>query len=212
MSGRRAPLDRRFRAGLDAFRGDERGATAIEFGLVSIPFIGLLAMTFNVALAFFVERNLDAAVQNAARQIRTGAAQGAATTTGSAFLNNYVCPKQGSLLANFLDCTKLIIDVRTATAFTGNDMSNGFYKTPTQNTFCLGAQKTVTVVRVAYPMPWYFPVVTAGAMDSFNRQIGLVNDVPNDGGWKLLLTTASAVRTEPYPVASYQAYKNANGC
>ena len=121
-----------------------------------------------------------------------------------------VCPTGGSgLLDKFIDCTKLIVDVRTSTALTGNDMSSAFYKTPTQNTFCLGSPQTVTIVRVAYPMPWYLPVFISGGLA---QTVGLVNDVPNNAGWKLLLVSASAVKTEPYPAANYQTYKAAKGC
>ena len=192
------------------FASNKKGATAIEFGLVAIPFIGLLCATFDMGLSFLVERNLDAAVQNAARQIRTGDMQAAGTASAATFVSNYVCPASGSLMSTFVDCTKLIVDVRTASAFTGNDMTNDFYKTPKTNTFCLGSPKVITVVRVAYPMPWYLPVVTAGGVAS---TAGLVNDVPGGGtSWFLLLTSASAVRTEPYPAASWTAYQTAKGC
>ena len=120
-----------------------------------------------------------------------------------------MCPSGGGPLASFIDCTKLIVDVRTSTALTGNDMSSAFYKTPTQNTFSLGSPQTVTIVRVAYPMPWYLPVIISGGLA---QTVGLVNDVPNNAGWKLLLVSASAVKTEPYPAANYQTYKAAKGC
>ena len=59
-------------------------------------------------------------------------------------------------------------------------------------------------------MPWYLPVITVGGVA---QTAGLVNDVPaSPGKWFLLLTSASAVRTEPYPSASYTAYQNAKGC
>lgn len=194
---------------LSQYVGDRKGATAVEFGLIAVPFLGLLCATFDLGLSFLVERNLDAAVQNAARQIRTGGMQAAGTVTAANFVSNYVCPAAGSLMSTFVDCSKLVVDVRTATAFTGNDMSNDFYKTPQTNTFCLGSPKTITVVRVAYPMPWYLPVVEAGGVA---QTAGLVNDVPGNPGWKLLLTSASAVRAEPYPSASWTAYQTAKGC
>lgn len=191
-----------------AFVGDARGATAVEFGLIAVPFIGILMATLDMGIGFYVERNLDAAVQDAARQIRTGTTQAAGIVTASKFLTTYVCPTSGGLLGTLIDCTKLIVDVRTASALTGNDMSGAFYKTPTQNTFCLGSPGTVTIVRVAYPMPWYLPVITA----SGTATNGLVNDVPGNAGSKLLLVAASAVKTEPYPAANYQTYKAAKGC
>ena len=191
------------------FTEDSRGATAVEFALVMIPFLGLICATIDMGVAFFIERNLDATTQNAARQIRTGAVQGAGIVTAQKFVTGYVCPPTGSLLGSFIDCTKLIIDVRTGSSLTNNDLSNDFYKTPTTNQFCLGSPKTVTVVRIAYPMPWFIPVIgTNGAA----QRAGLVNDVPNNPGWKLLITSASAVRTEPYPSAQYATYQAKQGC
>ena len=134
------------------FASDRKGATAVEFGLIAVPFLGLLLATFDLGLSFLVERNLDAAVQNAARQIRTGDMQAAGVVTAKAFVSNYVCGTSG-LMSTIVDCSMLIVDVRTASAFTGNDMTNDFYKTPTLNTFCLGSPKVITVVRVAYPCP-----------------------------------------------------------
>ena len=187
------------------------GTTAIEFGLVAVPFFGILFATFDTGLAFFAERNLDASVQNAARQIRTGAVQAAGIVKTADFINDYICPTTGSLLNSFIDCTKLIVDVRTSTTLTGNDLSNDFYK-PTgtnPNQFCLGAPHTVTIVRVAYPMPWYLPVISIG---NVAQTVWLVNDVPSNPGWKLLLVSASAVRTEPYLASMYATYQGNKGC
>ena len=195
----------------ERFAGDARGATAVEFGLVAIPFLGLLLATFDTGLSFFVERNLDATAQNAARQVRTGAVQAAGVVKVSDFVNTYVCPTKGSLLSSFIDCTKLIVDVRTSTTLTGNNLSNDFYKSPSSNPnqFCLGAPHTVTIVRIAYPMPWYLPVISVGGVA---QTVGLVNDVPNNPGWKLLLVSASAVRTEPYLASMYSSYQANKGC
>ena len=201
----REVLERKF----TRFASDLNGATAVEFGLIAVPFLGLLLATFNMGLSFFVERNLDTAIQNASRQIRTGAAQAAAVATSQQFINTYVCPATGGLLDKVIDCTKLIVDIRTTTTLIGNDLSNDFYKTQAQNQFCLGAPQTITIVRVAYPLPWYLPVITYGGVAN---TAGLVNDVPLNAGWKLLLVSASAIKTEPYPAANYQAYKTGNGC
>ena len=199
------------RSRLRRFARDVGGTTAVEFGLIAIPFLGLLCATFDTGLAFFAERNLDAAAQTAARQIRTGAVQAAGVVKVSDFVSTYICPTKGSLLSSFIDCTKLIVDVRTSTTMTGNDLSNDFYKAGSSNPnqFCLGAPHTVTIVRVAYPMPWYMPVVTTGGIA---QTAGLVNDVPNNPGWKLLLVSASAVRTEPYLASMYSTYQAAKGC
>ena len=194
-----------------SFARNRQGATAVEFGFVAIPFLGILFATFDTGLGFFVERNLDAVAQNAARQIRTGAVQSNGVVKVSDFVSKYICPATGSLLSSFTDCSKLIIDVRTSTTLTGNNLSNDFYKATANspNQFCLGAPHTVTIVRIAYPMPWYLPVISIGGLA---QNAGLVNDVPNNPGWKLLVVSASAVRTEPYLASQYNSYTAAKGC
>jgi hypothetical protein len=76
----RFPAARALRRRLLRFRRDERGATVIEFGLVALPFFGLLFAIIETALVFFAGQALETAVSNAARLIRTGQAQSAGYT------------------------------------------------------------------------------------------------------------------------------------
>lgn len=57
-----------------SFLRDKNGATAIEFGLIGIPFFMLLFAILEVGLSFMVNRLVDDAVSNAARLIKTGQA------------------------------------------------------------------------------------------------------------------------------------------
>ena len=57
------------------FRRDEDGATAVEFGLIALPFIALMMATIEIALVFFAGQALETAVDTASRLIRTGQAQ-----------------------------------------------------------------------------------------------------------------------------------------
>ena len=54
------------------FRRDERGVTAIEFGMVATPFIALLFAIVETALTLWTTQVLDTGVTNAARRIYTG--------------------------------------------------------------------------------------------------------------------------------------------
>jgi Flp pilus assembly protein TadG len=58
---------------LKRLRRDEEGATAVEFALIAVPFIMLLFGIISVCLYFFTQLYMEAAVYNAARDIRTGA-------------------------------------------------------------------------------------------------------------------------------------------
>lgn len=62
-------------AKLKRWRADESGATAVEFGMVITPFMFLLFGIIAIGLYFFTVFTLENAVEQASRQIRTGAAQ-----------------------------------------------------------------------------------------------------------------------------------------
>lgn len=56
---------------------DEKGAVAIEFALLALPFFILIFAILETSIVFLAGQILDSAVQDASRQIRTGQAQGA---------------------------------------------------------------------------------------------------------------------------------------
>lgn len=60
---------------LRRWRRDSRGATAIEFGIVAAPFFALMIAIIEVSLVYFANFNLENAVDQAGRLIRTGQAQ-----------------------------------------------------------------------------------------------------------------------------------------
>jgi Flp pilus assembly protein TadG len=62
-----------WRAGaLHRFSGSERGATAIEFGLVAAPFFFLLGGICETGIMLFTEYIIQNATQETARTVRTG--------------------------------------------------------------------------------------------------------------------------------------------
>ncbi len=194
---------------LRLFRRDSRGTSAVEFALIAVPLISLLGAIFESGLVLLTSENLNEATRQASRSMLTGVAQGAGITTTTAFKSAYLCPATGPrILASYVDCSKVIIDVRTATSFSGQDLSNDFYKTQSTNQFCMGAPGTITVVRIAYPMPAIMPILQwASGKISVNTS-GLVNDVPNDPGFQHLLVGTAIFETEPYPSGSYTKAPN----
>lgn len=97
----------RSRARLEALRRDESGATAIEFAMVSFPFLALLFGIIAVGLFFFTTFSLENAVEQASRPIRTGEAQTAGMTKDQ--FKTKVCEK----LPAYVDCGgKLRINVQ----------------------------------------------------------------------------------------------------
>ncbi len=187
------------------FECDRRGSTAVEFGLVSIPFLGLLLATFEVGFVFFTNEGLAAATQEAARNMMTGAAQQANITTADQFRTTYLCPATGPrVLPSFIDCSKLIIDVRAASTFGAVDTSDTFYLNPKTTQFCPVGPAAIMVVRVVYPMPVMLPLLGSISAGVFGQiTTGLVNNVPSNPGWKHLLMGTAVFQTEPYPSTSF---------
>jgi Flp pilus assembly protein TadG len=186
------------------FKSDRRGASAVEFGLIAIPFLGLLLAIFETGLMFLNSEGLEAAVQDAARNIMTGQAQAANVSTASQFVSTYMCPSTGQrILPSFIDCTKLIVDVRTASNFSSADVTKSFYQTPSSQQFCPGGPGVVTIVRVLYPMPVFLPLL-GGTIKSFAPiTAGIVNDVPGNAGYKHLLLGTAVFQNEPYQGSTY---------
>lgn len=84
MCHRMSRLWQRLRGSLPGKLGeaarDERGSTAIEFAMVSGPFLAMLFGLIAVGLYFFTVFTLENAVETASRPLRTGEAQTAGMT------------------------------------------------------------------------------------------------------------------------------------
>lgn len=57
---------------------DEKAATAVEFGILALPFFSIIFAILETAVVFFAGQILDSAVNDSSRLIRTGQAQTAA--------------------------------------------------------------------------------------------------------------------------------------
>jgi Flp pilus assembly protein TadG len=164
------------------------GSAAIEFGLVIVPFLGLMFAILETALVFFAGQVLETAVADSARLILTGQADSAGYNATT--FKTQVCNR---LLALF-DCTKLQLDVATTTSFSVANLSRPLVPDPLNpgkmkvDTSSFGYQSSnpgqIVVVRVVYEWP------------TFVRGLGLNLSDLSDGN-RLLMSTA-AFRNEPY--------------
>jgi Flp pilus assembly protein TadG len=166
------------------FRRDQRGATAIEFGLLALPFFALTFAILQVGLVFFAGQALDTAVANSSRLLRTGQAQ--QQSFDSSAFKSQICSQVGVLLTN---CTsKLSLDVRTYQTFDAIDLAkpvdvNGNLKT--NFTYDGGHGGDIVVVRAFYEWPVWVKLL------SFN--------LSNLADGNHLLASVSAFRNEPFP-------------
>ncbi|MDB5593706.1 MAG: TadE-like [Hyphomicrobiales bacterium] len=185
---------RRLRHILRRFGSAREGATAVEFGFIAVPFIGLLFAIFETAFVFFTTEGLEAAVADAARTIMTGQVQASTITNATQFRDQMICnptaPRR-RILPSFIDCSQVVIDVRQATDFTSADMSRTFYTNPAMS-YAPGGGGCIVIVRAAYPMPVYFPILTTTG-------IMTAGQVSYNGGMKHMLIGTAAFRNEPFP-------------
>jgi Flp pilus assembly protein TadG len=88
-----------------------RGVTAVEFGFVCVPLIGIMIATMQVATTYFSQQALETAAEKGARLLLTGQAQHAGMSAGA--FKSAVC----SALPTYMTCDNLLIDVDVADDF-----------------------------------------------------------------------------------------------
>jgi Flp pilus assembly protein TadG len=95
------------------FRSDVRGASAIEFSLVAMPFIMLLIGILQLSIYFMTQSALDSGVvQTADYLVNTYYSNSAPPTITPASLKAMVIAKSGGLIAN---ASALAVDMRLLT-------------------------------------------------------------------------------------------------
>lgn len=179
---------------LARFRRHQGGATAIEFGLVAVPFFTLVFAIVEIVLLFWTSQELEVALTQTSRQLLTGQAKSRYSSTNAAEntqkFKQDICNNATLLVA---DCmSKLTVDVRSYASFaqaqTGTAGSNpvqggalnttGFGYTQPQ-----GGQIVVVRAVLMYPVlfgSWSSALVSITGTDNY------------------ALVSSTAFRTEPF--------------
>ncbi len=167
---------------LRRFRRDRAGTSAVEFGLLIVPFMLTLLGTFEVGYTFFMVSALDSAARGSARAVMTGAVS-TAGMGASTFRTSVVCPK---LPKNFT-CSDVFVNV---TVVPTGSSPTGYYSyvntaksallvpalNATANSFCPGSGSNT----------WWCRSSTHGLLhaslrranrDALQRQAGQRSDV-----------------------------------
>lgn len=175
------------------FVAHDGGATAVEFGIVALPFVMLIFGIIAVALYYFQISSMENAAWQAARAIRTGQMQNqsgsySAATTDSAkrtVLKNVFCASAPALS----NCaSNLVVIVQSSTAFSGISAPScslaGTMLTDAQTGFSPGASSSVVMVTFCYAwaMGGKLPFFKLGNLSNGN----------------FLMQASVAFRTEPY--------------
>lgn len=161
------------------FAGAERGATAVEFALVSIPFLMLVLAMIELGLVFLVSLTLENAIIDVGRTIRTGQVQNAAGTASS--FKTAVCQKMDWLGDRCVDA--LSIDVRTFNDFSSIGASTANVPMPNPTVWNPGSAGSIVLVRAYYAWPLVTPLMTTGVQTA---------------GGKRIVYAATAFMNEPY--------------
>lgn len=178
------------------FRKSREGVTAVEFGLVALPFLLFVLGIMAVGLQFFTINALDNAVETAARKIRTGEAQRAGMTLGE--FKELVCDSGGHYIGS--NCEHVYVHVQSASnwaAIEPTACAAGGSMTPQSNTTAdladsSGGAEQVVLVTVCYD--WRLPITFPYLQYMMMRP---ADGVPlNSGG--SLIQSAATFRTEPY--------------
>ena len=175
-------LNARIRWAKCNFRRDRSGATAIEFGLVALPFTALMFAVLETAIVLFANHALDTATGDAARLIRTGQAQQQGFSADA--FRQKICDSASILF----DCDSIKVDVQRYPTFGTVDLStpldeNGNFVDNAR--YLPGNGGDVVVVRAFYE----WPVVV--------KLMG--HDLTNTPSGRRLLAATAAFRNEPFP-------------
>jgi Flp pilus assembly protein TadG len=183
------------------FRREENAASAVEFAIIAVPFLGILMAIFESTFLLFNAEIVDAVTANVSRQLMTGQIQTNGQTCAQQKLafQNMICPTSGArpstaLPSNF-DCSKVIIDVRQSN-LNNVDETNTLYQDPTQAQFTPATSGQNNIIRVIYPMTAIMPIITGFS----NGSIGVnhAGQVQYNGVWSHIIMGTSVFRTEPY--------------
>lgn len=152
---------------------DSRGATAVEFAMVAVPFFGLILLILQVGLYHFSIQSLDYATRLAGRQVMTGQVP-TTITSASGFKTALICPK----VFWTISCGDVVVNAyRVGTTSNAAD-SSGIYAfvnsaakslnapqtDAAKQSFCLGGPGDYVFIDVAYPYPNFVGrLLSAGA-------------------------------------------------
>jgi Flp pilus assembly protein TadG len=178
----------RLKAFRSRFARAERGATAVEFALVSIPLLVMIFGLLELALVFLVGTTLESAMERASRQIRTGEFQTGGNSTATNF-KAIVCGNM-SWLAPKCD-SDLWLDVRTYSNYSTMAAATPANPTtfdPVNHPPCFspGNPTDIVLVRAYFEWGLFTPLLDA-ALENMGG-----------GSGKRLISATTAFRNEPY--------------
>lgn len=163
---------------------DTRGAAIVEFAIVAPVFMAIIVAIIETAFVFLAQDGLETAAETTGRLLLTGQAQQGGLT--QAQFKQKAC----DALPSYLKCTDLMLDVRTATAFSTASTGvptityDASGKVTNVFTYNPGDRNAIVVVRLFY----LWPTITGN----------LGFDISNQPGNRRLLIATTVFRSENY--------------
>lgn len=168
------------------FLRDDRGVTAVEFGLLALPFFSIIGAILETSVVFLSGQILDSAVQDSSRLIRTGQMQSANYTIDKFRAN--VCDR----LYGLFSCDGLHVEVQVLTSFNAANVKppvNFACKTKVEcdtwtraEVYSPGAGSSIMVVQVYYKWPVLlsFAGMTLANLPTGDRVLGAASVFRNE--------------------------------
>ncbi|WP_269714712.1 TadE/TadG family type IV pilus assembly protein [Caulobacter sp. NIBR2454] len=166
-----------------SFAADRRGAAAVEFGLVALPFTLLVFAIVELGLVFMASTTLHNALDAASRRVRTGEVQSAGQS--AAAFKASVCEEMTWLSSR---CDDLYLDVRTYASFAGMTPTNPVVDgdiDPEAMSFQPGGGGAIVLVRGYFRWRLITPLLNESLI--------------NLAGGQRMIMAGSAFRNEPFP-------------
>jgi Flp pilus assembly protein TadG len=162
------------------FLRSQDGTSAVEFGLIGLPFLAIIFATLQTAILLMAQEELETAVEKTGRLVLTGQAP-----TTLALFTTDVCKD----LTALFNCSNLMVNMQTADTFSDASpaaptltfSSNG--QVSNTWTYAPGSPGSIEVLQVMYQWPVF------GGLLGFN-----LSNLPN--GSHLLMAT-SVFKNEP---------------
>lgn len=143
------------------FFHDTSAITAVEFGLIALPFFGLLGATVDASLLNYRASQLQLTAENVARQLEVNSVR---SITYQQFLEQYVCTWQQDpnatvkpgTLGKMFDCSEVVVQIQRPSSWSQADMDDDFAPPRTAGTIPVPLPGQIGVLRIAYPVNQYF--------------------------------------------------------
>jgi len=161
---------------------EESGTTAVEFGLLALPFFAIVGAILETGIVFLSSAVFDSAIDRSTRLVLTGQAQ-VNNLTGEDF-RQVIC----SNLLGLFDCSKMVISVTThsdfgsATLTPPIDLTDGTWLLA--DSYTPGGGSEIVLVEAHYKWPTILDI------HSFN--------LSNSGDGHRLMSAVRVFRNEPF--------------